>query len=45
METGMKPIGYASHASVFYRVPMDMIHETVEVGLITDEMFPKTELP
>ena len=44
-ETGMRPIGYASHPSVFYRVPMDIIHETIEVGLITDEMFPNTALP
>ena len=41
----MRPIGYASHPSVFYRVPMDIIHVTVEVDLITDEMFPKTALP
>ena len=38
MEIGMRPIGYASHPSMSYRVPMDVIHVTVEVSLITDEM-------
>jgi hypothetical protein len=28
-----------------YRVPMDVIHVTVEVSLIADEMFPETALP
>ena len=45
METGMRPIGYASHPSMSYRVPMDVIHVTVEVSLIADEMFPETALP
>ncbi len=41
----MRPIGHASHPSMFDGVPMDIIDVTVEVGLITDEMFPKTALP
>jgi hypothetical protein len=45
METGMRPIGYASHPSISYRVLMDVIHVTVEVSLIADEMFPETALP
>jgi hypothetical protein len=45
VETRMRTIGYVSHPSVFYRVPVDIIHVTVEVGLITDEVFPKTALP
>ena len=35
----MRPIGYPSNPSVFYRVPTDMIHVMVKVGLITNEMF------
>jgi hypothetical protein len=45
METGVRPAGYASHSSVFYRVPMNIIHVTVEVRLITDEMFATKALP
>jgi hypothetical protein len=45
METGMRPIGYASHPSMSCRVSMDVIHVTVEVSLIADEMFPETSLP
>ncbi len=41
----MGPIGYGSHPSVFYRVPMDVIDVAIEVGLITDQMFLKTALP
>ena len=41
MEAGMRPIGYASHPSVFYGVPMDIIHVTVEVDFITDEVSQK----
>ena len=41
MDAEMRPIGYASHPSVFYRVPLDISDLTVEVGFITDEMFPK----
>ena len=44
-EAGMRPVGYASHPSMSYRVPMDVIHVTVEISLIADEMFPETALP
>ena len=41
----MRPIGYPSHPSVLYWVPMDVIHVPVKICLITEEMFPKTTLP
>ena len=45
MEARMRPMAHLRHVPMLHRVPMDVIDMSVEVGLITDEMFPESMLP
>jgi hypothetical protein len=40
-----RPIGYAWNPVVYYLLAMAIMHMTVEVASILDEMFPNTALP
>ena len=41
----MRPMARLRHVPVLHGVPMDVTDMPVEVGLITDEMFPESILP
>ena len=45
MEARIRPMVHLRHVPMLHRVPMDVIDMPVEVGLITDEMFPESMLP
>ncbi len=44
MEARIRPMAHLCHVPMLHRVPMD-VDMPVEVGLIADEMFPKSMLP
>jgi len=45
MKARIRPMAHLRHVPMLHRVPMDVIDMSVEVGLITDEMFPESMLP
>ena len=45
MEARIRPMPHLRHVPMLHRVPMDVIDMPIEVGLITDEMFPESMLP
>ncbi len=45
MEARIRPMAHLRHLPMLHRAPMDVIDMPVEVGLITDEMFPESMLP
>jgi hypothetical protein len=45
MKACIRPIRSPCHMTVFYRIVVDVIHVTLIVTHITDDVFPKTSLP
>ena len=41
VNTGIRPVDHACHVTVLHRIPVDVIHVTRIVRVITNAMFPK----
>ena len=45
MKGGIEPLTHLGYKTMFNRVPVQVIAASIEIGFITNLMFPETALP